>query len=885
MSRTRITKGTYTKISAKGHNMYSQTNINSYAAKSINEHGAKNGEKIGNPSDPPKPPMLNYPEPILNGDVIFCNGYLSSPKKNPSSYLNVIMDKVPDDVSQKPLRGANMSEKSLTDGADVMDNNELEFIDRQGGGTLYSDKNYKETEYFRWMFSAKEQFEGYWEGYDNVSKKRYSQIFKEYFHAQNNAHFINGSHGLQSSGAHRVEHGIAQGYAWAKRKWNIKEKQEVEKANKKNPGALTYSPQYKPITVVGHSQGAAIAAGVALGIIYYANEMGWDEMPINILFLGTHQPQGLYGESYETFKKYYFEDFINEWVLEWVADIFTKDKLQQNQGIYEKMNELLGDNSWKGLLYRAVQFTFPNDRALFVTRMGDIPYVKNACNEKDNLQTASWFYTSNEPSDGYFIEDKYYQFPKRLLDKAFHEDGSVNEKAPTYRQCVKNYWTSYHYYKNYRDQVISNPKLKYAPAKSPIPQISSILPSWFKDIMKNSIAKIEGSKQELYMKSELYSRKLHALLSFVKVHEMELQAHFAPVGFMFNKGILSDWDQYQDQTIWDRVQDAGKDIFYKVHYSQGASSEQKKKEEKEYVDGEGKSRMIKTSIANTAGIKTWVDKAKEELKVEKHWYTFIEEWWQGDRTYDGSGWGHGARQSFAKAIGLDSGEVNSLFEAGIYSMLQTGKVDISKSPRLIRKINNDNAFVEREKIIIREIINDPFYLKKSFKYEYSGKKGLQLGGKRTEGEMLNQFKNFFSTKYLDTWKVAANELTWLLRSIGVTSIANVDKNGNITITHQFEDTFDLRPSEDGSRSIEYDTVSIIAGFLYHDIAGGNDKMVVKGTWSNTYNTKQIHDRLNQKPKGYLDDLQDNLQYDTQELKNSINDNIKELKNKIKDIID
>lgn len=128
-------------------------------------------------------------------------------------------------------------------------------------------------------------------------------------------------------------------------------------------------------------------------------------------------------------------------------------------------------------------------------------------------------------------------------------------------------------------------------------------------------------------------------------------------------------------------------------------------------------------------------------------------------------------------------------------------------------------------------------------------------------------------------------MTWLLRSINLTSKIRVYKNGNVIINHKFEDQFDLRPSSNGERSIEYDAISIVAGFLYHEIAGGNDKMVVKGTWSNTYNTKQIHDRLNQKPKGYLEDLEDNLQYDTQELKNSINDNIRELKNKIKDIID
>lgn len=851
MSRIRIVKGNITKIVGGDYKRYSSDDIENIGSKVIQK--GKDGVIYNINEEPPKPPMLNYPDPVLNGDVIFCNGYLSSPKKNPGSYLNVIMNKVPDDVKQNPLRGANMSEKKITDGADIMTNDELEFIDRQGGGTLYSDKNYKDTEYFRWMFSAKEQFEGYWEGYDNVSKKRYSQIFKEYFHAQGNAHFINGSHGLQSSGAHRVEHGIAQGYSWARQKWNIKEKKEIEKLKEKNPGALSYSPQYKPVTVVGHSQGAAIAAGVALGIIYYAYEMGWEEIPINILFLGTHQPQGLYGKDYESFKSYYFEDFINEWVLEWLADIFTNEKLYQNKGIYEKMNELLGDNSWGGLINRAVQFTFPNDRALFVTRMGDIPYVKNACNEKDNLYIESWGYHGGGLSDGFFLDDGY-QFPKRLLDKAFNHDGSLNEKAPTFRQRVKEYWKVYQEYAQYRSIVKANPSKKYAPAEYAIPKIDSILPSWFKNIMMNAIAKAEGTKQKAYMQSELYRKKLNALLAFAKVHEMELQAHFAPVGLMFNKGVLSDWEEYQDQTIWDRIQDTGKDIFYKVNYSAGSTNEQKKKEEKAFVEGEGKSRMVKTSIANTPGIKEWVDKAKEELKVEKHWYSNILEWWKGDKEYDGSGWGHGARQSFAKAIGFTDGKINNLFEAGMYSMLQQGQVDISYSERMIKLINEDPAFITYEKEIARKVVNNPKYLKQNFEIEH--KKGIQLGGERAKGAMWDQFKAPFSPKYKDTWKVAANELTWLLRSIGVKSKIIVNKNGSVTINHKFRDVFDLRPSDNGSRSFEYDVVSIVTGFLYHDIAGGNDLMEITGNWNNTYTPNQIDWKANGDKK--IEDLMKGL---------------------------
>lgn len=137
MSRTRIVKGNINKIIGGDYKRYSSDEIENIGSKVIQK--GKNGVVYDMNEEPPKPPMLNYPDPVLNGDVIFCNGYLSSPKKNPGSYLNVIMNKVPDDIAQNPIRGANMSEKKITDGADIMTNDELEFIDRQGGGTLYSD--------------------------------------------------------------------------------------------------------------------------------------------------------------------------------------------------------------------------------------------------------------------------------------------------------------------------------------------------------------------------------------------------------------------------------------------------------------------------------------------------------------------------------------------------------------------------------------------------------------------------------------------------------------------------------------------------------------------------------------------------------------------------
>lgn len=55
MSRTRIVKGTYTKISQEGHSMYFKTNIITTAGKSITEVGEKNGVSYNEPKDPPVP--------------------------------------------------------------------------------------------------------------------------------------------------------------------------------------------------------------------------------------------------------------------------------------------------------------------------------------------------------------------------------------------------------------------------------------------------------------------------------------------------------------------------------------------------------------------------------------------------------------------------------------------------------------------------------------------------------------------------------------------------------------------------------------------------------------------------------------------------------------
>lgn len=55
MSRTRIVKGTYTKISHGGHSMYSNESIITTAGKSVTETGVQNGVSYKEPKNPPAP--------------------------------------------------------------------------------------------------------------------------------------------------------------------------------------------------------------------------------------------------------------------------------------------------------------------------------------------------------------------------------------------------------------------------------------------------------------------------------------------------------------------------------------------------------------------------------------------------------------------------------------------------------------------------------------------------------------------------------------------------------------------------------------------------------------------------------------------------------------
>lgn len=276
-------------------------------------------------------PELDEKYPELKGEIVFANGYLSS---SLGGALNAVLDMNPDEPGPNLQSGWNANENSSIDEKDILLSRELEKINAMSASEIEKDEkrnalvkipfpvmvypgiprlaeipfdipmvndtDFKSVDQFS-LQEHKNVFWGYWNQIGNLKKG--SETYAEYFNAKNNQHFLNGSHGLGSNAAHRMDHGIAQGYHWAKFQWGIIPKEEVEDAKDKVPYIESYSPAYKPLTIVMHSQGNAPGVGFTLGAMKYANELGWEQMALNLIFLGVHQPQGLWGGEYEDFIK------------------------------------------------------------------------------------------------------------------------------------------------------------------------------------------------------------------------------------------------------------------------------------------------------------------------------------------------------------------------------------------------------------------------------------------------------------------------------------------------------------------------------------------------------------------------------------------------------
>lgn len=73
MSRTRIVKGTYNKISNEDHNLYAKNNIVYSAAKEVTEKGEKEGVSYGEPSSAPSLGNLDLTKIVINTSCDVCH--------------------------------------------------------------------------------------------------------------------------------------------------------------------------------------------------------------------------------------------------------------------------------------------------------------------------------------------------------------------------------------------------------------------------------------------------------------------------------------------------------------------------------------------------------------------------------------------------------------------------------------------------------------------------------------------------------------------------------------------------------------------------------------------------------------------------------------------
>jgi len=572
--------------------------------------------------------------PLFQGAIIFCNGYLSDPVKNIGANINAIMDTDPDQDRWFVLKGANADEGVPASDEDIFTPEELEarmpesqrqepeqadrLMKQQRGG--FSKQNIRESvlkKELRPVFSYG-QAEWSW-GYWNKKSNQYngSNTYASYFNARGNEYFINGSHGLGSDAAHRIDHGILLGYRWAATSWGILDKKSFDAITEAAFKEILkgYTPPYRPVTIVGHSQGSACAAGVVLGILNYAHKLGWERIPVNIIFLGSHQPVNLTGEEYRNllrWKKDYLQ--IDRSVLTFfkkdpaknttsyidgLADLFNTayDKLEHEEGIYEHLKKITGD--WQAYKSRAVQFDFTNDRGDPVTRCGDIPEVDSACDPRGDWTLLSFEVYPRGTNLGKTVSgigDKK-QIPvcdvdgHTLLGDLFLPPFIANRRIE-FRDWNEQVWTDYETLaKDYARSFLRYHQLKryysekYNEVFDPYKGVTAVasLDATVHGIYAKEMQVVKSSLTQLYRRFFLTAGVVNrqharfavaynyiaALMDYAALQEADLYAHFSPVALCTNKKILDDWSYARDTigvktNIWERILKVGGERFYRI---------------------------------------------------------------------------------------------------------------------------------------------------------------------------------------------------------------------------------------------------------------------------------------------------------------------------------
>lgn len=478
--------------------------------------------------------------PDFKGHIIFVNGNIGSALHNTAGVINSLRDKVPEET-HTGKRGQNVNEGqsgegNLTDPEDRYSQKQAD-IDKKKKGSL-SNYAAKVTRYTispnlitkdvldsAFSYSKYERFIGYW----NVESNNYkfTETYADYFDAKGSQHFINGSHGLQSKAPHRMQHGIAQGYAWAKANLSTTTKEGYEKNKKFAPWMP--QPKDEPITVVMHSQGNAMGLGVVSGIGKYLSEKGWDKMGLNLVMLSVHQNMALNGATYANYKREKMDMLAHEYVLNKLPGIYSRDKLLTPQGINEFAPSIFGN--WDGVKKHGVQFTFANDRLDVVTRMGDIPGMLNACGSEIKTDVLP-FHISNG------VAHMHDHFLDNLFEVSKVDKGVVvvnAKKTKSYRHLVSNFMARYKEYHLKAAFYALNPKERYFTSSNPYGGSSTT------DFLEHYKDKLVSAYGELW--------------------NAELSVHGAPVGWGLQKNMLGP--SWTSKSIFELVKEKGNSIYYR----------------------------------------------------------------------------------------------------------------------------------------------------------------------------------------------------------------------------------------------------------------------------------------------------------------------------------
>lgn len=173
---------------------------------------------------------------------------------------------------------------------------------------------------------------------------------------------------------------------------------------------------------------------------------------------------------------------------------------------------------------------------------------------------------------------------------------------------------------------------------------------------------------------------------------------------------------------------------------------------------------------------------------------------------------------------IDRLPFNNVVESAIRELAGQGNITLDADA--LAGVQADPAMQTYENNVVSDIQADPRYGHEAFTYETSG--GVELGGQRAPGSMSDQFRDPLNPAYRDTWNVAGNEMTWLLRHASVDTVANVAADGSITLNYTLSDVLDLRPGE--GRSEEYNAVTGAMGTVWHDILGAEESTIT-GNWT------------------------------------------------------